>query len=76
MKFRSWDNTKEIELLNCPFCGTEPTIKYVGNEHTKRRLIEIKCPECRIKRTDKALRHGFGFLEKAAVEAWNQRVLK
>ena len=42
---------------------------------TKRRMIEIKCPKCRIKRTDAALRYGFDFLEEVAVKAWNQRVL-
>ena len=73
MKFKSWDNTKELTLLNCPFCGTEPEVGHIGNDHTKRREIEIKCPKCRIKRTDAALRYGFDFLEKVAVEAWNQR---
>lgn len=75
MKFKSWDNTKEITLLNCPFCDTEPEIRYIGNDYTKKRMIEVKCPKCRIKRTDAALRYGFDFLEKIAVEAWNQRVL-
>jgi len=73
MKFKSWDNTKEIELSNCPFCGSEPIIKHIGNDYTKTRSIEIKCPKCRIKRIDAALRYDFSWLEKVAAGNWNQR---
>ncbi len=73
MKFKSWDNTKEIELSNCPFCGSEPIIKHIGNDYTKTRSIEIKCPKCRIKRIDTALRQGFSWLEEVATKNWNQR---
>jgi len=71
MKFKSWDNTKEIELLNCPFCDAEPKVSHIGNEHTKKCMIEIKCPKYRIKRTDAVLRHEFDFLEKAE---WRKRM--
>jgi len=74
MKFTSWDNTKEIELANCPFCGSEPTIKHIGNDRTKKRSIEIKCPKCRIKRIDGAIRFSFAWLERVSAENWNQRV--
>jgi len=74
MKFTSWDNTKEIELLACPFCGSEPTIKHIGNDHTKTRSIEIKCPKCRVKRIDAARRFSFAWLERVTAENWNRRV--
>ena len=73
MKFKTWDNTKEIELLNCPFCGTAPIVKHIGNEHTKKRTIEISCPKCRVKKIDGAIAYGFGWLEDVAVKNWNQR---
>ena len=74
MTFKSWDNEKEFFLLGCPFCGAEPKVNHIGNNYTKKRKIEIKCQKCRVKRTDAALKYGFDFLEKVAVEAWNERV--
>ncbi len=76
MKFKTWCGTKEIELDTCPFCGSEPTVTHIGNDHTKKRKIEVKCPKCRIKRVDAALHHGFAFIEEAAAKNWNQRPLK
>ena len=75
MKFKTWNNEKELTLLNCPFCGADPIVKHIGNDYAKKRAIEIKCPKCRIKRTDAALRLKFEWLEKIAVENWNQRVV-
>ncbi len=63
------------KLLPCPFCGGEPTKKYIGNAHTKKRTIIIKCTEseCRATKTDATLRHNFEWLEKVATDNWNQR---
>ena len=46
---------------------------HVGNEYTKSRKVVIKCPKCRITRTDAALTHGFDWLDNVAIAAWNQR---
>lgn len=74
MKIKSYDETKEIEFLPCPFCGGEPKVRHIGNDHTKKRVVEVVCPKCRIKRRDGALIQGFAWLEDIAAKNWNQRV--
>lgn len=74
MKFKTWDETIEIELLPCPFCGGEPKVQHYGNDRTKRRSIVVKCSKCRVQREDATLRHDFAWIEKAAAENWNQRL--
>ena len=73
MKFKSWDLTREIELMDCPFCGGEPAVAHIGNEHTKSRKIEIKCKKCRCKKVNAAIHHEFSWLEAVAANDWNQR---
>ena len=63
-----------IDLLPCPFCGGQPDVKHIGNDHSKKRFIEVKCPDCRIQRRDGAIRYGFDWLENIVAEHWNQRV--
>ena len=63
-----------MNLLPCPFCGATPKVTYIGNEHTSKRSITVKCPKCRIQRTDATLSHGFDWLDAIAKEAWNERV--
>lgn len=72
MKCKIWFS-EEVELLPCPFCGGDPVIKYIGNEHTKKRRIEIKCSKCRVKRTDATIYNDFEYLERVASEQWNER---
>ena len=66
--------SKQIESLkDCPFCGERPNVRYIGNDVTKKRAIEIRCPKCRIKRTDATLRYSFDQMEEVAIRNWNQR---
>lgn len=62
------------ELLPCPFCGSQPEIKRIGNDFTPKRKITIKCKKCRIERTDSAIRNGMDWLENVAIKQWNERV--
>lgn len=73
MTVKCWDQSRDIELLPCPFCGGKPKIKYTGNEYTKQRTVEVACSDCKVKRRHGALKHGFDWLECIAEKAWNQR---
>lgn len=67
------DKEKMRKLKQCPFCGEMPEKIFIGNEYTKRRSIEIKCPKCRIKRVDSAIIHSHEWLDAVATQSWNQR---
>ena len=61
------------KLKPCPFCGGEAEKKFIGNNHTKKRSIEIKCKSCRVKRVDAALYQSHEWLDDVATRNWNQR---
>lgn len=66
--------TENSELKPCPFCGEKAEMMRIGNEHTKKRSIVVKCTGCRIQLTNSAIMHyGFDFLHRVTVEAWNRR---
>jgi len=70
----TWDD-KPIYLSPCPFCGGNASLKHIGNDHTKKRTIEIKCGgKCRATMVNSALLRDFAWLENVSVSAWNQRV--
>lgn len=73
MSYKSYDNKRKIELLDCPFCGGKPQIMYTGNDRSKKRKMNIKCMGCRVQRTDATLMHDFEWLENICAEAWNAR---
>jgi len=62
------------DLLPCPFCGAAPVMDHKGNDFTKRRSVTVRCPNCRVQRTDAAMRNSIAWLEEVAIEQWNQRV--
>ena len=64
---------KKTELLPCPFCGGEAKIKYIGNDYTKKRSIEIECNCCHIKKRISALYQGLEWLEDKIIDFWNRR---
>lgn len=75
MEVHNYDSTSE-RLLHCPFCGSVPTWYLKGNEFTRSQKIVIKCPKCRIQRTDAILNgrgHTTEWLEEVAIKHWNQR---
>ncbi|WP_082054823.1 Lar family restriction alleviation protein [Cupriavidus basilensis] len=66
--------TERAERLEpCPFCGGEPELRPQGNNHTRSRKLTIKCKGCRFQLTNAAIRHGFDWLEKITIDAWNRR---
>ena len=61
-------------VLGCPFCGTKPEIIIIGNNHTAKRKVTIKCPNCRVQRTDAGIITPLTTLMRVAIEQWNKRV--
>jgi hypothetical protein len=70
----SIDIEKDLEL--CPFCGTAPEVMKIGNVHTKM-AVTIRCPECRIERTDATPKvrnyPNHDWLVGTATKNWNRR---
>ena len=66
----------DIKLLPCPFCGGIPEKTFIGNEHSKKRSMEIRCPDCRIERVTGAIRMSSDWLNEMAIKEWNQRAPK
>jgi sarcosine oxidase delta subunit len=62
-----------MSLLPCPFCGSLPLFIEIGNDLSYKRSVIVKCPNCRIQRTDSALRKEMAWLRAIATENWNQR---
>lgn len=61
--------SKENEMLPCPFCGGEPEIKQTGiNQMT------VKCRGCLIGIEQGVLRFSFEWLREKLIEKWNKRV--
>jgi len=73
MKYVSFDGKKDIGLLPCPFCGGEPKVRHIGNDHTRCKSVEISCTDCRVSRIDSARVHGFDWLEEITAKFWNNR---
>ena len=69
---KGW-NGNEIDLLPCPFCGGDAEMKHIGNDRSKKRLIEVKCKQCRATRTDGAIHEGFDWVENVVAKNWNAR---
>ena len=75
MEVHNYDSISE-RLLPCPFCGAAPLWHLIGNKYTHSQKIVIKCPKCRIQRTDAILNgnsHTIEWLEEHVIKHWNQR---
>jgi hypothetical protein len=60
-------------MKDCPFCGGVPKIKFVGNNRTPSRSVEIQCTGCRVKRKDASINHSQEWVAKACIDYWNNR---
>lgn len=62
-------------MLPCPFCGSEPEMMFIGNNHTKSRKVTIKCTNkmCRAQMTNAGLRSSHRRVAMVSIEAWNNR---
>lgn len=65
--------TNKTELMPCPFCKGEPILEEIGNDHTKKRSVTIKCKSCRVKLTNAALKHPMQWLIDVSISQWNTR---
>lgn len=61
-------------MSDCPFCGGVPKIKFIGNNHTRSRSVEIQCTGCRVKRRDGAIHHSQEWVAKVCIGFWNKRI--
>ena len=77
MKIQNYDTSLE-ELKDCPICGSRPIAFLQGNEYLNKRgkkvSITVKCPKCRIQRTDAVIKNSIEWLEETAIKNWNERI--
>lgn len=75
MEVKNYESTSD-KLLPCPFCGSTPTWYLIGNMVTRTKKIIVKCPNCRVQRTDAISNsgHNIEWLEEVAIKNWNQRI--
>lgn len=64
------------ELLTCPFCGSDPKIKFIGNDYTKTRKVEIKCSNafCSATIIKGGIRANHKQVASWVIEIWNKRI--
>lgn len=72
---------EELKPLSCPFCGGEPEMHEIGNEHTARYKVEFICQTrgCRGSCTGCASfgnRHSKEQVQKWALDQWNKRAAR
>lgn len=60
--------TAPTELLACPFCGSDPTIRPYKNNG-----LEIACPGCHVAMRQRVLRNSIEWLREKMVLDWNSR---
>lgn len=65
--------TRVFTLLGCPFCGGEPAITFIGNNHTKSRKVKIWCDNCNAEMTMGVIKFGIQWLINKIMNCWNNR---
>lgn len=73
----NYDETNS-DLLPCPFCGSVPIWYLKGNAELIgcKRVITIKCPNCRAQQETAVLRLSTDMGCEIAVKKWNARIDK
>jgi hypothetical protein len=63
-------------LLACPFCGKAPNLTQIGNYHTPKRGIRIKCTTigC-VEFNVCVIRNTLEWADQKAREKWNTRII-
>ena len=64
------DKQNEVELLPCPFCGSDSTI--ISNGTAKYVEVTVKCFGCAVQRTQRFKRLA-AEAEQLMIAAWNRR---
>lgn len=70
--------TSPRELKRCPLCGSNVDWYLVGSKFTRAQKIVVKCPFCKVNRSDVMLNgnlagHDLEWLMNIALEKWNNR---
>lgn len=73
-KPHSGNNFLADALLQCPFCGENANLTFIGNDYSKKRKVEIRCKGCRATMVNAGIRTKSEELAKYSIEAWNKRV--
>lgn len=72
--FRTNDGVDlKLNLIPCPFCGSAPEVKDIGNSRTKVRSVTIGCKTCRFFRKDSSRGKSIMWLADVSANAWNRR---
>lgn len=61
------------KLLPCPFCGEDPEIEQIGNDHTKTRKTQIRCPRCSVTMRVGAIANSVAWTRRQVISQWNKR---
>ena len=62
------------KVSNCPFCGSKPVLKIIGNEFTKKRSAQIFCHGCCTKMSVGAIIRSSDWCVEQIIIKWNKRI--
>jgi Lar family restriction alleviation protein len=69
------NESAEMDLKPCPFCGGSAEVVQIGNEATPKRGFEVRCLTwgCATKKRAMVIRQPIEMAREFAVAAWNRR---
>ena len=62
------------KLLPCPFCSGHAQLKFIGNDYSKSRKVEVKCTFCRATIVNAGIRLSSKELAIISIKSWNNRI--